>query len=148
MARIDDQTFFEEFERYFAERFENRLSAIERQLMHQHKHLLTQDEGRKIFEDAAKVFRSDTLRVNSWTRIAVAVVAALAVIGNGISNVLVDHTESKAMARYEIVTDRKLADFESRINQGNRTLIYELRSAVAEHDGHLEALIVKAGNNK
>jgi hypothetical protein len=69
--------------------------------------------------------------------------AAIAVVGNGTFNVLADHTESKAMARYGTETDRKLASYEARVAQQNRDLISELRLAVAERDGPFEALLVK-----
>lgn len=121
------------------ERFENRLSTHERELNQNRRQMIT-------VEDARQIFRTDTMRTNMWTRIAVAVIAALAVIGNGTSNVLVDHTESKAMARYAIETDRKLDTFRSEIMQQHRELISDVRTAVSERNTHLEALIVKAGN--
>jgi hypothetical protein len=130
----------EYLEALLSERFENRLSALERESNHIRRNMLTGERAQSIFRDT-------TLRVNAWTRLSVAVIAALAVIGNGISNVLVDHTESRAMARYETVTDRKLAGYESRLQQINQQLALEMRAVIVERNSHLEALIVKAGNN-
>jgi hypothetical protein len=157
MLTTEDKEYLKELlelaSKSFEDRFENRLSAVERELNHVHDHMMTEDEARKLGEEARKIFRTDTLKVNAWTRIAVATIAALAVIGNGTSNVLVDHTESKAMAKYETETDRKLASYEARINQSNRELIQsnkelasEVRAALAERDVRVKALIVKAGN--
>lgn len=136
MLTTEDKEYLEAL---LSARFENRLSAVERELNHLRRNMLTG-------EKAQDIFRETTLRVNAWTRLSVAVVAALAVIGNGTSNVLVDHTESRAMAKYELVTDRKLAGYESRVAQQNQALALEVRSIIVERNSHLEALIVKAGN--
>lgn len=134
MLTAQDKEWLEEL---LHERYDARLVNLEKEVNHYRKHLITVEEARNIF-------RTETLRVNAWTRISVAIIAALAVIGNGTSNVLVDHSESKAMARYSIETDRKLVSYESRISQSNRELVSDIRSALAERDSHLETLIVRA----
>jgi hypothetical protein len=134
-----DQADKEWIENLLNQRFSTPLATTQSELNHYRRHFLSA-------EDARKIFRADTLRVNAWTRLSVAIVAALAVIGNGTSNVLVDHTESRAMAKYEAVTDRKLASYESRVAQNNQQLALEVRAAIVERNSHLEALIVKAGN--
>lgn len=118
-----------------AQRFENRMSTLERELseLRRNPFGITETQARDIF-------RSATLTVNTWTRIAVAVIAALTVIGNGTANVIVDHNESKASARYELITDRKLAVIESHNSDRDEALI---QKAITERDARIEALIVK-----
>lgn len=136
MLTQEDKVWIEDL---LNQRFSTPLATTQQELNHYRRHLLS-------VEDARTIFRTDTLKVNSWTRVSVAVVAALAVISNGTSNVIVDHTESKAMARYEHTTDMKLAGFEARIAANNRQVTQDVRDIISERNSHLEALIVKAGN--
>lgn len=143
MLTAEDKEWLEQL---LTERFVNPLSTVERELSQYRKISLTDEQAAALVDEARKIFRTETLRLNTWTRISVAVVAALAVIGNGTSNVIVDHTESKAMARFEAITDQKLAGYEARIRLNNNELADEVRAIITDRNSHLEALIVKAGN--
>jgi hypothetical protein len=123
----------------FRASIEARMSALERESNQAHRNMITA-------EQAQKIWRIDTLKINAYTRLTVAIVAALAVIGNGTSNVLVDHTESRAMARYEHITDEKLATYEGKIAERNHALAFDAAQQTRNLDAlQIEALIVKAG---
>jgi hypothetical protein len=61
-----------------------RVDTLDKEANHLRRHLLTEDKAQSIFN--AKV-----LRLNSYTRLAVALIAAVALIGNGAQNVLANH---------------------------------------------------------
>lgn len=143
MLTVQDKEWLEEL---LNQRFENRISTLERELTEYRKTALTSEQSTELVEEARKIFRAESLRINTWTRLSVAIVAALAVVGNGTANVIVDHTESKAMARYQVITDQKLAGYESRVAMNNRQLAEDVKAAITDRNSHLEALIVKAGN--
>lgn len=48
------------------------------------------------FNDARAIFRTETARINMWTRVAVAVIGALALLGNGGSALIGEHYAAKA----------------------------------------------------
>lgn len=151
MLTDDDKAYLEKLHELHAERFENRLCSVEREMVEYRKTALTSEQSEALVEEARKIFRAESLRINTWTRVSVAIVAALAVIGNGTANVIVDHTESKAMARYQFITDQKLAGYEARVAMNNRQLADDVKAAITDRNSHLEfivkeALIVKAGN--
>jgi Flp pilus assembly protein TadG len=148
MLTVEDKEYLAELHKLLAQRFEVRLSAIESELNQYRQVALTAEQSQKLVDEARTIFRSETIRINAWTRVSVAIVAALAVIGNGTSNVIVDHTETKAMAKYEHVTDSKLATVEARINTSNRQLLFDVKQVLAERQAlstRLEGMIVKAG---
>jgi hypothetical protein len=61
-----------------------RLTLLERESNHVHRNMLSEDK-------AQKIFRTEVLRVNTNTRLAVAVIAAIALVGNGTQHALASH---------------------------------------------------------
>jgi hypothetical protein len=85
--------------------FDLRVSALERELNHTHKNMLSEDR-------AQKIFRAEVLKVNTHTRIAVALIAAIALIGNGTQHALASHDQATLKLRCEEGTDKAMQDQE------------------------------------
>ena len=73
---------------------ETRLSLVERETSHANKHLLTEDR-------AQNIFRTEVVKTNARTRMAVAIIAGVALIGNGTQNVLANHDAMALQLRCE-----------------------------------------------
>jgi len=92
-----------------------RLGALEREASETRRNQLSED-------DMERVFRQASGRMNYITRIAVAVIAALAVIGNGLTMVLGNHYTLKAEVCCASVTDRKIEKAELRNQERDRAI--------------------------
>lgn len=103
-----------------AQHLDLRLRALEREASELRRNSMTADEARK-------VFRTESLRINTWTRISVAAIAAIAIVGNGLTMVLGNHYVAKAEVMCGNVTDNKIAKAELR----NRERDLELARAGA-----------------
>jgi hypothetical protein len=119
------------------EAVEARVSLVERESRHVWANMLTT-------EQAHNIFRSEVMRVNAWTRIAVAVVAALALIGNGLSMVIGNHYTLKAEACCAKVTDEKLGKFEEHQRELNKLLAREGAQSFWQ-ELNLKGFIVQGG---
>jgi L-asparaginase II len=64
--------------------------------------ILVKRESRQVekrvvdFDEARSIFRTETTRINMWTRVAVAAISALAILGNGGSALIGQHYAVKA----------------------------------------------------
>jgi len=74
--------------------FDARLSVVERETNHIHKHMLTG-------EAAQNIFRLEVVKTNTRTRLAVAVIAAIALLGTGAQNALANHDAMAMQMRCE-----------------------------------------------
>ena len=116
-----------DLERYLGTVFGNldtRLSAVERESNHVHKNMLTA-------ERAEKIFQTNTLRINSMTRIAVAVIAGIAVAANGTVNVITNHNREVLAHECAEVTQKEIDKAELRNETRDRNLAIE--AAREEH---------------
>ena len=111
-----------DLERYLGTVFGNldtRLGVVERESNHVHKNMLTA-------ERAEKIFQTNTLRINSMTRISVAIIAGLSISANGLVNVITNHSREVLAAECAAITEKQIDKA-------------ELRNATRDHNLALEA---------
>lgn len=109
-----------------------RMGAVEREASELRRNSLSADAARKLF-------RTEVLRINTGTRIAVAVIAALALIGNGLTMVVGNHYVAKAETMCANVTDRKIDHAELRNVERDKAIAREGAREFFE----LQGLLVK-----
>lgn len=73
---------------------EPRLLNIEKEQRHIRNNMLSEDK-------AQSIFRAEVVKTNARTRLAVAVIAAIALIGNGAQNALANHDAMSLQMRCE-----------------------------------------------
>jgi hypothetical protein len=95
-----DQKTIEYLDGKFAS-FDTRVVLLERESSHVRRNMLSEDR-------AQAIFRTEVLKVNTRTRIAVAIIAAIALIGNGAQNAMANHDSMALQLRCEKGTSEAL----------------------------------------
>jgi hypothetical protein len=111
------------------EYLDNKFSATDTRInMLQDELILLQRESRQVemrvvdFADARKIFRTETARLNMWTRVAVAAIAAIAMIGNSAGAIIGNQYTAKAESLCRKVTIEEISKAELRNQTRDREL--------------------------
>ena len=140
-ARLENLTLDHQLQTYldgFRTSIEARMTALEREANQTHRNMLTGDK-------AQEIFRTTTLKVNSMTRLAVAIIAAVAVGANGTVNVITNHNREVLARQCGDETQKRIEAFEVRFYERSKDRDRELiRETIEQRDRQIDDIIAKA----
>jgi len=108
----DDRNYLDSLSQAFGAR----LDAVERELNHVRRNMLSVDE-------AQTIFRTEVLKVNAYTRLAVALIAGIALVGNGSQLALANHDAASLELRCKKSTTEAIDRFRELQEPRDRALV-------------------------